>query len=366
MQNKGTRILYIDFMRAFAVFMMIQGHTVDTFLAEEYRTTQNLSYLIWHTMRGFTAPIFMFTAGMIFTYLLQADKYNITNNPRVKKGIKRAFLLLLIGYLLRYPTYRIFDFTYVGQKQWDIFFGVDALHLIGLGLLFIIMCLIISKTIKLNFYFVLLFISLIVLSVSPIITQIEWNNYLPQYLSSYLTRKYGSLFPLFPWVVYVLAGAILGHYLYKNPNIFQKKRFSAALISIGAIFVFASWGFFYIKGFSDSEKLQYWFFSLGIVFLRVGYVIVINGIMVFMVRKLHSIPQLIIEAGRKTLLLYVLHVVILYGSAWFPGFYKYYAKSFSLINTFIAVLLMFGLMILVVKYSDRFNLKNNKWVERIK
>ena len=69
MDTKPKRILYIDILRAFAVIMMIQGHTVDTFLAEEYRTTESTVYSIWYTLRGFTAPIFMFAAGLVFTYL---------------------------------------------------------------------------------------------------------------------------------------------------------------------------------------------------------------------------------------------------------------------------------------------------------
>jgi len=68
------RIIYVDMMRAFAVIMMIQGHTVDTFLAEEFHNANSLTYSVWHTLRGFTAPIFMFTAGLIFTYLLKSDK----------------------------------------------------------------------------------------------------------------------------------------------------------------------------------------------------------------------------------------------------------------------------------------------------
>ncbi|MCB0749804.1 MAG: DUF1624 domain-containing protein, partial [Ignavibacteriae bacterium] len=160
--NSNNRILYIDLLRAFAVIMMIQGHTVDTFLADEYRSMDSTGYSIWLTLRGFTAPIFMFAAGLIFTYLLRADTFTFLSNPRVKKGVKRAFTLIIIGYLLRYPTYRIFDFTYVSQSQWDIFYTVDALHLIGFGLLTIIMSVFFAKrmhfslnTILISFMFIL-------------------------------------------------------------------------------------------------------------------------------------------------------------------------------------------------------------------
>ncbi|MDH7605331.1 MAG: heparan-alpha-glucosaminide N-acetyltransferase domain-containing protein, partial [Melioribacter sp.] len=68
------RVIFIDMMRAFAVLMMVQGHTIDTFLSNEYRTTESILYNIWFTIRGFTAPIFMFSSGTVFTYLLRLHK----------------------------------------------------------------------------------------------------------------------------------------------------------------------------------------------------------------------------------------------------------------------------------------------------
>lgn len=93
LNNLSKRIIYVDLMRAFAVIMMIQGHTVDTLLADQFRNTDYLGYNIWNTMRGFTAPIFMFTAGLIFTYLLKSDHFEFSKNPRVKKGIKKRIFI---------------------------------------------------------------------------------------------------------------------------------------------------------------------------------------------------------------------------------------------------------------------------------
>jgi uncharacterized membrane protein len=339
-------------MRAFAVIMMIQGHTIDTFLADEYRTMDSIGYSIWHTMRGFTAPIFMFTAGLIFTYLLKSDHYDFLKNPRIKKGLKRGLLLIGIGYLLRYPTYKIFDFSNVGQSQWNIFFAVDALHLIGFGILVIIFSVFLAKRAHINLNLIIYSIVLFLLLFSPMVNKIEWNNFLPQYLSSYLTNSYGSLFPLFPWLVYVLVGALLGNYLYRNDGIFFKKRFSFTLTVLGSSFILGALAFFSLE-YTFEGEMSHWFYANGIIFLRVGYVILINGIIAFIVRKFNSMSSLIKETGKKTLLLYVLHVVILYGCAFFPGFYSYYAKSFTPIETTISVLLMVGVMLSVVLLSEK-------------
>lgn len=339
-------------MRAFAVLMMIQGHTIDTFLSNEYRTLDSYFYFTWYTMRGFTAPIFMFTAGMIFTYLLNINNHVLLSNTRVKKGVKRGAALILIGYLLRYPTHRIFDFTYVTNTQWTTFFTVDALHLIGFGLLSIILVYFITTSLKTNFNLVLSVAILMIFLASPIVSQFNWNNYLPEYLTAYLYDKNGSLFPLFPWLTYVLTGALLGSYLYKNKNIYLKKRFSFLLMISGAALIFISMVFSSF-GNSDFIEFKYWFQTNSIVVFRIGFVVFLNGLISFLVRKINSIPKTIYQAGKKTLMLYVAHIIILYGCVFFPGLNKFFNKSFSLLESIFAALIMFVVMYGVIETSER-------------
>jgi len=89
-EEKKHRIIFIDLMRTFAVFQMVQGHTIDTLLADNFRNPDNFIYASWHFLRGVTAPIFMFTAGIVFTYLFRLVQKPFNENPRVKKGIKRG------------------------------------------------------------------------------------------------------------------------------------------------------------------------------------------------------------------------------------------------------------------------------------
>lgn len=352
-QTNSKRIIYLDVLRAFAVIMMIQGHTIDTFLADDYRTTDSIFYLIWYSMRGFTAPIFMFTSGLVFTYLLKIDRYEFLNNPRIFKGIRRGFLLIGIGYLLRYPTAKIFDFTYVSQNQWNIFFAVDALHLIGFGLLAIVFAVFYAKRVHVSFKSVLYFIAAVLFLFSPFINKFNWAEVMPRFFASYFTKSYGSIFPLFPYLIYVLAGALLGDYLSKkDEQVYLTKKFSASLLSIGSIFVLFSFGFFNLEK-SGSQEFSFWFFGNGLVFFRIGFVLILNSLMAFIVRKFDRIPWIVRETGKKTLLLYVVHVIILYGCAWMPGFYKFYAKSFTLVQTLIAAGLMLTAMLSLVYLLDK-------------
>ena len=104
--------------------MMLQGHFVGGLLADAYRDDGNPIYWLWHYCTGITAPVFFTVSGFIFTFLLVKEKDANQvgwRNPRVKKGIRRGFLLIGIAYFLRMS-----------------FQSVDVLHCIGLSLLLLI------------------------------------------------------------------------------------------------------------------------------------------------------------------------------------------------------------------------------------
>ncbi len=329
-------------MRAFAVLMMVQGHTVHTFLDSNLRTTDSLFYVIWHTMRGFTAPIFMFIAGVVFTYLLFYNS-KTHNKQRVIKGLKRFLLLVGLGYLLRYPTYTIIDFSEVSAEQWRIFFAVDALHLIGFGLLFIILLALLAEKLKLSPYILLLSGALFFVLLHPLVNSIDWISILPAPIAAYMYTKTGSLFPLFPWAGYVLGGAVLGVFLAHNPLIFKKKRFGSSLIVIGLSLMFVYPASTQINLLFEGSYLTS-SYAIAVFFLRIGFVIALNGAVALLVIKLDNIPDFIKLIGRHTLLIYAVHLIILYGSAWVPGLYTPFGQSLNTPLTLGAVVLMYLLM----------------------
>jgi len=72
--EKKNRIIFIDLMRAFAVLMMVQGHTVDVLLSNDYRKMDSPLFLLWFFMRGMTAPIFLFSAGTVSVSYTHLDQ----------------------------------------------------------------------------------------------------------------------------------------------------------------------------------------------------------------------------------------------------------------------------------------------------
>ena len=355
------RVIFIDLLRAIAVLQMVQGHTVDVLLSQVFRTSEFPIYNIWYFLRGMTAPIFMFTAGTTFTYLFKSVKKPFEENYRVKKGIRRALLLLFIGYILRYPSWTIVDFSEVTAEAWQTFFIVDVLQLIGISLLLVLLILFVTEKLKLNFTVIFIASAALIFLASPFIENINWNSYLPAPISAYLYSGSGSLFPIFPWAGYVVSGAVLGSYLAQNPMVFKSSRFSILLAIFGVAFIVTS-----LLSEIVLQKLQIVVSNPQIspitIFFRLGFVLVLTAVVSYISLRVEKIPHLIILVGRNTLLIYVVHLIILYGSIWTPGLNLLWGESFSGWQSFIAALIMITLMTYMVIVIHKLKIRNKELV----
>jgi surface polysaccharide O-acyltransferase-like enzyme len=75
-----------------------------------------------------------------------------------------------------------------------------------------------------------------------------------------------------------------------------------------------------------------------------------------------TIPKILILIGRNTLLIYVVHLVIIYGSAWNKGLYQYFAQSFSAWNSVGIALLMILTMTAMVLVVNKIKIRTKQAV----
>lgn len=355
------RVIFIDLLRAIAVIQMVQGHTVYVLLAKNYMNEELPVFALWHFLRGMTAPIFLFTAGTVFTYLFSSVRKPFLENYRVKKGIKRAFLLLFIGYMLRYPSWTIVDFSQVTPEAWQSFFIVDVLQLIGLSLLILLFILFTVEKLKLNNLAAFVTVSAIIFIASPFIDSINWIEILPAPFAAYFFSGSGSLFPIFPWAGFVISGAVLGCYLAQNPMVFKSSRFSIWLGIISVIFLLAA---YFSELIMDASSINIFNpqVSPDTIFLRIGFVLALTSLVSYISLKVEHIPYLIILIGRNTLLIYVVHLIILYGSVWSLGLGAILGSSLTGWQSFFASIVMIALMTLMVLIIHRFKIRNKELV----
>ena len=343
-KSSAKRIIAIDLMRAFAVVMMIQGHTVQSLLDVSYKTSDSFVYHTWLFLRSFTAPLFIFVSGMIFTYLLFQNKnivksadskntesnsknqFSFRSNPRILKGIKRGISLILIGYLLRYPTIKIFGLEGVSYSQWITFFAVDALHLIGVGLVLIVLFATFSFKLKANPIITFSILAMAVFIASPFVNLIEWNSSANIFLTSYITFQFGSILPLFPYLQFVFIGAVLGIMLSEKPKLLCEKRNLLVILLFGSVVVFIS--------YITNTEYSY-------AFLRIGVIIFLLSLFGFLGNTEKLLPKFIKSLARNSIWLYIIHLVILYGSPISIGLFQIVGKTLSAeISIFIALIML--------------------------
>lgn len=310
-QVKKFRLDFIDVIRAFAICMMLQGHFVGGLLADAYRDDGNPIYWLWHYCTGITAPVFFTVSGFIFTFLLVKEKDANQvgwRNPRVKKGIRRGFLLIGIAYFLRMS-----------------FQSVDVLHCIGLSLLLLIATYLLSyQSKRWVMPAILLSVTLLAFTFEPFYKGLRFES-LPLPIANYLTRAHGSFFPIFPWFGYVSFGGFMGYLFqrYKtHPHLYRNAIL--LFLTVGAFLLWASHyiveQLFYLNHSTFFARLMEDF-----AYLRLGNVLLVFGFFALMRNVITS--QLIKSIGQNTLSIYVIHCFVLYGSITSHGLLQHFGGS---------------------------------------
>ena len=349
--TKARRIVFLDLLRALAVIMMVEGHTIDALLLNEYRSYDYLGFKLWQFARGMTAPIFLLTAGTVFIYLLRSTGLPFRDNPRVAKGVKRALLLLASGYLLRFPSTSITGVFSASDEQLRAFWTVDALQSIGVGILLLLLAAFLSEKLRLNDFAIFLGGGLFFFVCAPFCELINWNEWLPAPIAAYFYSGSGSLFPIFPWAGYMMFGGMLGAHLARTADRFEPFKSSRKLLVAGvallALYYYA--GHLKAAGYGSA---RFWAYSHDLVLLRLGSVLLLIVLVMSLSAKVRAVPQTLLAVGRRTLPIYVLHLVILYGSPWNHGLTQFCDKCLPPWPSLAAGLLMQTAMIgFAVAYS---------------
>ena len=349
--TKARRIVFLDLLRALAVIMMVEGHTIDALLLNEYRSYDYLGFKLWQFARGMTAPIFLLTAGTVFIYLLRSTNLPFRDNPRVAKGVKRALLLLAFGYLLRLPSTSVMGVFSASDEQLRAFWTVDALQSIGMGILLLLFAAFLSEKLRLNDLAVFLGGGLFFFVCAPFCELINWNGWLPAPIAAYFYSGSGSLFPLFPWAGYMMFGGVLGAYLARTGDRYEPFKSSCKLMVAGVALLALYYCAGYLKA-AGYGSAHFWAYSHDLVLLRLGSVLLLIVLVMSLSAKVRAVPQTLLAVGRRTLPIYVLHLVILYGSPWNHGLTQFCDKCLPPWPSLAAGLLMQTAMIgFAVAYS---------------
>ena len=338
-----TRLYFIDIARSIAILLMLEGHFIDNGLMDIYRNTNYDIYNAWYFIRSFTSPIFLTITGIVFTYLLIGnDQIYYFKNNRIKKGYKRALELLFWGYLLQFESFHVLQCIGIGILSILILYGIyKAVKIIPLWVYFF-------------FAGTIIFSSYIVISTWP--KEYYWPESAPIFIQNMFHGKY-SIFPILPRMGYTMYGAMIGVILYTYKSKVKEWSFILSVFLIGAILYFFLKDVLLILDGIFAHPI-YHLYKVDWLYECLGMVLMVLGILIAIEKLLGEIKQnLFLKIGQNTLTIFILHLIVLYGSITGLGVNRIFHKNLTPWEIVPATILFLMLFVVFIYYLDRIKLR---------
>ena len=347
-----TRLYFIDIARSIAILLMLEGHFVDNALMDVYRDTNNDIYNAWLFVRGFTSPIFLTITGIVFTYLLIGNNHlEYFKNNRIKKGYKRVVELLFWGYVVQVYAFHVLQCIGIGILSILILYGIyKAVKIIPLWVYFF-------------FAGTIIFSSYIVISSWP--KEYYWPESAPIFIQNMFHGKY-SIFPILPRMGYTMYGAMIGVILYTYKSKVKEWSFILSVFLIGAFLYFFLKDILLILDVIFAHPI-YHLYKVDWLYECLGMVLIILSILIAIEKFIGEIkPNLFLKIGQNTLTIYILHMVVLYGSITGLGLNRVIHKNLTPWQILPATICFILFFVILIYYLDEIKLKLNFILKPIK
>lgn len=340
MPHSKQRYLFIDLLRFLAVVFMIQGHTFDATL--DYSVRHHALFTAHDFFHGFIAPLFLFASGVAFgiSTFKKWDEHIILSR-KVYKRIGRFVSLLIIGYALHLPFFSLQKIlSEATPAEIASLLQVDALHCIAVTLLILQIAVLLLKTEK-RFIIVTAILAVIVIFGAPLAWSAQLRDTVPLWLLSYVNAENNSWFPLFPWSGFLLTGVLFSWFFinakehHHAATLMRNIAIAGAVLCIVPLLVIdVPFGVYPLHDVWKANPL--------IVFSRIGFVAMATA-GVFYAEHTWKVRSTVAQImGRESLFIYILHLVILYGSVFNQGLQQTVTAGLSVFQSTLVFLLVAG------------------------
>lgn len=323
-----SRLAFIDLLRGWAILVMIEVHVFNTFIFTPLKSTSWFNIL--NFINGLVAPSFIFISGFVFVIASQRklDSFQ-TYGPAFWKQLGRIGLVWVTGYFLHLPFFsfrRIIHET--TNDGWLTFFQSDVLQCIAVGLLLLFITRLLIKNNR-TYEIFLLLSGLFVVGSTIVVINIDFTQWIPAPVSAYMNGLHYSLFPLFPWLAFMLFGGFFASKYIDARGQKKEKDLMVRFALWGAILlavcmlgleVQASWHLIPL----DIRANPMFFFE------RLGIVLLLLSACWFYADYRKTEQTFVLDVGRESLLVYTGHLIVIYGRFWnehSPAFY--YGGNFN-------------------------------------
>lgn len=346
MEQSPGRIQCIDFMRGFAVIVMVVGHSIDSVLSIDERTTA--LFRLHDAVRGFTAPLFLFVSGFAFSVATERKwaTYLSLSTPTLKR-FGNIVLLLIIGYALHSPFFSLNKILFEANLQeYMQFFQVDVLHCVAISLLLLHLIIFVTRTPR-AFALSTLGVAAAIIVATPIVWSVDFAPLISSVLSPYFNQQQLSIFPLFPYASYLLAGAVTGHFFLEANRKKREGIFFLRVVLWSGSFVIGALVLDIIP-ISIYPAHDYWKASPLFILIRFGIVLLIVAGF-WATRRIPPVAaRQLTLLGQASLFVYVFHLVLVYGSAANNGLAQVLGQTLVYHEALLVALLVLAVVIVIV------------------
>ena len=328
--------------------MMMYGHTVSALLDKTYQT--GTWFQVWTFQRGMTSGLFLFLSGFAFSIATMRHwPVHTRFSPAVWKRARRFALFIVLGYAMHSPVRHAIDIASATDAKWRAFLAVDVLQLVGVTLL-LLQLLVLAAQSRRVFIAVTCLLAALLIGITPMAWAFDYGPYVPPAIGAYLSPSGGSLFPLIPWSGFALAGAAAG-------GLFA--RWGAAHLGRFANLVLLAPGVLLLLVGLSAGRLPVLAAAgpfggvLAAILMRFAACLILLSLMAHASRRLTHLPHVFGAIAQESLLVYFVHLAIVYGSPWNTGLYRFFALSLSPLQTLLAVVAIVGAMFLLAWHWNR-------------
>jgi hypothetical protein len=223
--------------------------------------------------------------------------------------------LIAIGYALHLPYFSLRKtLSTASADELKSFFQSDVLQCVGVTLLLLQIGVFLIRNRK-AFVWAAAGAATIIIFASPLTWSARFSDYLPVAIASYLSPENGSWFPLFPWAAYLVCGAAAGALVanYGRPDD-PALMLKGGALSLGILLL--AWAAMYLP-IEIYPTHDFWKSNPTMFFVRlgaIGVVVSCISLLVHVLKWTKDPPRTASIIGRESLFIYILHLVIVYGS----------------------------------------------------
>lgn len=309
-REERKRLMFVDLLRLLASFQMLHGHTLHALLAPELRSGP--VFETWTFTRGLVSVGFLFAAGIAFTLSTLVDLEGFKSKPgRVAGRWRRIGWLILLGYSMHLPVEAWSADPERAARSVELFVMVDVLQCIGVSIALVQIVAQLAKKAS-TVVWAAAGLAVVFIGLAPLADAVPYDHW-ARPLANYLTHRGSSLFPLFPWSGFVMAGVAVTFLVAprgaKTDPWVPVPRLLALAIGLYGLHLLAKAVPFTL---ADAETTSHSVPSFSI--LKLAAVVGIVVVLALLGTRIRRLPRVLQTLAGESLMLYWFHLMLLYGA----------------------------------------------------